>query len=61
LPTARCEVKTIGFSGVPSAMSFPPRRTYSELPATVVSPTILVPGLMVSTAPLSTFTKPLRT
>ena len=44
LPAERCDVKTIGAVAVPSAMILEPRRIQSELPATSVSPTILVPG-----------------
>ena len=43
-PAARWEVNTIGAAAVPFASMRAPRRIHSELPATVVSPTIFVPG-----------------
>src|SRR5512145_259440 len=61
LGALRCEVKTIGCAAVPLAMIFAPRKIHSELPPTVESPTILVPGWIVSVAPLRTLTKPERT
>ena len=55
------DVKTIGAAAVPSAEMRPPLRMNSALPGTVVSPTMRVPGWMVSVWPLGTCTKPLST
>jgi hypothetical protein len=60
-PSALPEVKTIGASAVPWASIRAPRRTHSELPAVSGSPTMVVPGSMVSVAPLVTFTNPCST
>jgi hypothetical protein len=60
LPAGLDEVKTIGASAVPCASICEPRRIHSELPALAASPSMRVPGWIVSTALLATFTKPWR-
>jgi hypothetical protein len=54
------EVRTIGACAVPRAMILAPRRMNSEEPTTFWSPTIFVPGSMVSVAPLATWMNPDR-
>ncbi|MND02309.1 hypothetical protein D3C83_216450 [compost metagenome] len=53
-PGALADVNTIGCVAVPFASIRAPRRIQSELPGVAASPTILVPGWIVSTAPLWT-------
>ena len=61
LPALRCDVKTTGAASVPLATMRAPRRMNSAEPSAVVSPTSFVPALMVSVAPLFTYTKPRMT
>jgi hypothetical protein len=47
-------VKTIGLSAVPFAMILAPRRMNSDEPTTLKSPSMMVPGSIVSVALLET-------
>ena len=57
-PAARDDVKTIGASAVPTALIFAPRMIMSDEPSVLKSPLIIVPGWIVSVAPLVTWMKP---
>ena len=59
-PSARDDVKTIGEASVPWALILAPRRTKSDDPTVLKSPTIRVPASMVRVAPFATWMKPLR-